>query len=354
MPSVPYPDIATTALSAVAEALEIGQSRAVREAPNAFTWWIAPGLRQRVAVETGPPHGTPWLRIETPIWRGADPEAIAPLLDALRRHGRGAAVQHQPGSGDVALVTRAPLPLHLIAARAGALAGIGAIQAVLAAWVWGEARTEIGDRASSWRDVLPHPERGMDVPPARVLGYHARVLRPQAEARSGAFADALLAATTDAIGRSGLGHLPQRRPDARSVLFGVDLNLTLGHLEVALIDGAVAADALVLALIIPGQLSEARAQTVSHDLLRRQLAPGADTWTLGPWMPLAHRDGRPGFRLTGALLMPLALAEPDMGTELADAAARAVALVQTWFGEISPAPFSMPLPTETPRERLLS
>lgn len=99
-----------TALNAVANALAIDPTRTVRDTPNGFTWWIAPGLRQHVQVEAGPPSATPWLRIETPVLRGADPQAIAPLLIALHHHARGAAVLHAPDSGDVALVTRAPLP----------------------------------------------------------------------------------------------------------------------------------------------------------------------------------------------------------------------------------------------------
>ncbi len=129
------------ALNAVARALEIDPARTVRDTPNAFTWWIAPGLRQHVQVEAGPPSGSPWLRIDTPVWRGADPHAITPLLEGLRHHARGAAVRHAPNSGNVTLVTRAPLPRPIEEDRATTLAGTGAIQALLAAWAWSQ---EIG------------------------------------------------------------------------------------------------------------------------------------------------------------------------------------------------------------------
>jgi hypothetical protein len=353
MPSTPTPDT-TTALNAFARALEIEHDRAVRDAPNGFCWWVCAGLRQRVRVEAGPPHGTPWLRIETPIWRGADPQAVAPLLDALAQHARGAAVQHEPESGEVALVTRAPLPSHLVEARAAALAGIGAIQAYLAAWAWGEAATQIGDRASWWRDSLPHPERGMLVPPDHVLSYRERVLRPQAEARSGAFAADLLAATIDAIELSGLGTAPRRLDDGLRIVFAVDLGVRHGFLEVGPIRGAVDAHSLCVALVVPGNLTEPHAQACNQELLRRQLAPDADAWTLGSWMPIQHREYGPGYGLTHGIFVPLALAEPEMGPEVASAAARTVDLVRTWFDEGAPARVPMPLPQAPPRERLVA
>lgn len=69
MPSDP---IAPLALYGVARTLEIERERRV-ETPDGFTWWIAPGLGE------------------------------------LRQHARGAAVRHVPQTGDVELVTRAPL-----------------------------------------------------------------------------------------------------------------------------------------------------------------------------------------------------------------------------------------------------
>jgi hypothetical protein len=211
MPSTAIDPASVAALNAVAHALEIDQTRAVRHATNGYTWWIAPGLRQRVTVETGPPHGTRWLRIETPVWRRADPATIAPLLDALRRHARGAAVLHAPKSGNTSLVTRFPLPASATATRARALAGTGAIQAFLAAWAWGEARTQFGARAAAWRDAIAHPELGMDTPPDPVLTYRDRVLRPGTAEREGTFADALLAATAEAIERTGSSRHPVQR-----------------------------------------------------------------------------------------------------------------------------------------------
>ncbi len=342
------------ALNAVARALEIDPARAVRDAPNGFTWWIAPGLRQRVQVEAGPHSGTPWLRIETPVWRGADPQEIASLLVALRHYARGAAVLHAPDSGDVALVTRVPLPGQRVEERAAALAGTGAIQALLAAWAWGEARAHFGDRTSCWRDALPHPHLGMDVAPDRVLGYGAHSLRPQAEARVGTFAKDLLAATSEAVERNGVGFRPQHRSDGRRIAFGVELNLMLGILEVGLVSGEVDAHALGVALTIEGTLAEARAQACSHELLQRQLAPGADAWTLGSWTPHARHDDRPGFGLSHALLLPLALAEPDMGPEIADAAARLVDVVRTWLDDGAAAPITAPHPHAGARARLIA
>ena len=55
-------------------------------------------------------------------------------------------------------------------------------------------------------------------------------------------------------------------------------------------------------------------------------------------MPIPRRDGRPGFGLTHGLFLPLALAEPGMGLEVADAIGRTVELVQKWFEDGAPAP----------------
>jgi hypothetical protein len=350
---VPDPSTTTTALAAVAEALQIGRSRAVPDGPNAFVWWIGPGMRQRVSVESGPPDDTPWLRIETPVWRGADPDAIAPLLYQLCRHGHGSGVLHEPDSGDVALVTRAPLPRHLVAVRAAALAGTGAIHAFLAAWAWAEARTKVGHHASWWRDTLPHPERGMDVAPDRVLGYRQRVLQPQAEARSGTFADTLFAATADAIGRGRLDPKPVDLPDEEKRVFAVDLGITAGFLEVRFIRGGLDGHALGVSLIVPVNLDEPRARACSYELLRRQLAPGAGAWTLGSWMPIPNRDGRPIFGLTHGLTLPLALADPDMAPELADAAAHMVDGTRFWLDDGAPTPLPRPAPAGA-RERLVA
>jgi hypothetical protein len=344
---------ADSALTAVARALEITDTHAARDAPNGFTWWIAPGLRQQVRIEAGAPDGMRWLRIETPLWSGADPLAIAPLLDALRQYARGAAVLHAPDSGDVTLVSRVPLPDPVVEARAAAFAGTGAIQAFLAAWAWGEARTRFGSHASWWRDALPHPELGMDLDPHSVLGYRDRVLRPQAEGRAGAFAEALLAGTADAIEHSGLGLMRQRQAHDK-VVFGVDVGPTLGYLEVGLIRGPIDAHALAVAISLPGHLAESRAHACSHELILRHLAPGAGAWTLGSWMPLPRRDGRPGFGLTHGLFVPLALAEPAMVPELAEAAARSVDLVQTWFDDGAPAPGHLDRAEATAGERLVA
>ena len=46
-------------------------------------------------------------------------------------------------------------------------------------------------------------------------------------------------------------------------------------------------------------------------------------------MPIPRHDGRPGFGLTHGLFLPLALAEPDMGPEVADALARTIEVVRT-------------------------
>ena len=51
-------------------------------------------------------------------------------------------------------------------------------------------------------------------------------------------ASALLSETTDAIERTGVGHLAHRRDDGRSVAFGVDLGVSIGILEVGPIQGA--------------------------------------------------------------------------------------------------------------------
>jgi len=341
-------------LNALGRALEIDQTRGVRDAPNGFTWWLAPGLRQRVRIEPGPPLGTRWLRIETPVWRGADPDRVEPLLDALRQHARGAAVMHAPGSGDVLLVSRAPLPDSRIEQRAAALSGMGAIQAFLAAWAWGEADTQFGDDAAPWRNALPHPTLGMDTAPDPVFGYRERVLRPRAAAREGAFADALLDATAAEIERTELGLLPQRQPDGRKVTFAVDLGPTLGFLEVGLIRGPVDAHSLGVVLTVPGHLAEDRAHACAHELLRRQLASRSDAWTLGSWAPIPRRDGRPGHGLNHGLFLPLALAEHDMGAEIADAAARAVESVLTWFEDGAPATVATPVLHTDTRTRLLA
>ena len=350
MPTPDHDPTAIAALNAVAHALEIDQTRAARHADNGYTWWIAPGLRQRVSVETRTPHGTRCLRIETPIWHHADPDAIAPLLEALCQHARGAAVLHAPESGIVSLVSRVPLPASATAARARALAGTGAIQAFLAAWAWGEARTQLAERAAPWRDALPHPELGMDVSPDPVLTYRDRVLRPGASERDGAFADALLSATTNAIERSGLGLMPQRHTDDGPIAFAVDVGPTLGYLEVGLINGAVDARSLGVVLTVPGHLIEARAQACGFELLLRQLAPDATDWVLGSWAPVPRRDGRPGFGINHGLFLPLALAPADIGPEIAAAAARTVETVRVWFEDGAPAPVAVPVnATETGR-----
>lgn len=80
MPTPNHDPTAIAALDAVAHTLEIDPPRAARHADNGYTWWIAPGLRQRVSVEMSAPHGTRCLRIETPIWHHPDADAIAPLL----------------------------------------------------------------------------------------------------------------------------------------------------------------------------------------------------------------------------------------------------------------------------------
>ena len=354
MPSTDIDPASVAALNAVAHALEIDQTRAARHATNGYTWWIAPGLRQRVSVETGPPHGTRWLRIETPVWRRADPATIAPLLDALRRHARGAAVLHAPKSGNASLVTRFPLPASATATRARALAGTGAIQAFLAAWAWGEARTRFGERASAWRDAIPHPEFGMDVSPDPVLTYRDRVLRPGTAAREGAFADALLAATAEAIERTGLGLMPRRPSDDGPITFAVDLGPTLGYLEVGLLGGPVDARSLVVVLTVPGHLTEARAEACGQELLLRQLAPNAAAWTLGSWMPAPRRDGRPGFGLEHGLFLPLALAEADIGPEIAAAASRTVETIRAWFEDGAPASVEVPVTATEAARRVVA
>ena len=342
MPTTAIDDTSVAVLNAVDHALEIDQTRAARHAEYGYTWWIAPGLRQLVSVETSAPDGARCLRIETPVWKRADAGAIAPLLEALRQHTRGAAVLHAPESGTVSLVSRLPLPASATASRARALAGTGAIQAYLAAWAWGEARTQFGERASPWRDAIPHPELGMDVTPDPVLSYRDRVLRPGAAERDGAFADALLAATTDAIERSGLGLMPRRHADDGPITFAVDVGPTLGYLEVGLIDGPVDARSLGVVLTVPGHLTEARGEACGFELLLRQLAPGATDWVLGSWVPVPRRDGRPGFGLNHGLFLPLALAPADIGPEVAAAAARTVETVRAWFEDGAPAPVAVP------------
>ena len=193
----------------------------------------------------------------------------------------------------------------------------------------------------------------MDVDPHRVLDYRQRVLEPQGEARSGAFADALLAATADAIGRSGLDPKPIAVPDERKRAFAFDLGMTTVFVELRLVSGGLDGHALGVSLIVPAHLDEPRAQACSYELLRRQLAPDADAWTLGSWMPIPRRDGRPGFGLTHGLTVPLALADPEMAPELADAAARMVDQVRAWFDEGAPTPLPLPLPAG-PRARLIA
>lgn len=241
-----------------------------------------------------------------------------------------------------------PLPASATAARARAFAGTGAIQAYLAPW--GEARTQLGDRAAPWRDAIPHPEHGMDVSPDPVLTYRDRVLRPGATERDGAFADALLAATTDAIERCGLGLMPQRNTDDGPTTFAVDVGPTLGYLEVGLINGAVDARSLCVVLTVPGQVTEARARACGFELLLRQLAPDATDWVLGSWAPVPRRDGRPGFGINYGLFLPLALAPADIGPEIAAAAARTVEPVREWFEDGAPVPAPVPVTsTETAR-----
>jgi len=343
MPTPDHDPTAIAALNAVAHALEIDPARATRHADNGFTWWIAPGLRQRVSVESTPSQSAHFLRIETPIWEHADTDAIAPLLEALWQHARGAAVLHEPENGSVSLVSRVPLPASAAAARARALAGTGAIQAYLAAWAWGEARTQLGERAAAWRDATPHPELGMDISPDPVLTYRDRVLRPGASERDGAFAAALLAGTADAIERSGLGLMPQRPTDDGPIAFAVDVGPTLGFLEVGVINGAVDARSLGVVLTVPGHLSVARARACGSQLLLRQLAPNATDWVLGSWAPVPRRDGRPGFGINHGLFLPLALAPAGIGPEVADAAARTVETVRAWFEDGAPAPVAVPV-----------
>lgn len=334
----PDPDrTAAPALDAVVHALAIEPTRVVGDAPNGFTWWLAPGLRQHVRVEAGAPGRPAWLRLETPVWRGADPTAVAPLVAELGRHARGTAVRHAPGSGELTLVTRAPLPDGCVAERAAALAGTGAIQAFLAAWAWGEAATSLGPRSRSWRDALPHPTHGFDTPPDPVFGYRERVLRPLAAEREGAFATALLHATVDALESAGVGLLAHRRDDGLKTTFLVDLGPIVGRLEVGVLGGPVDARSLVTALVVDGQLDEGRAWACAAELLRRQLAPGSDVWTMGSWMPMPRFDDRPGLGVTQGLFVPLALASADLGPELATAAAGTVGLVRTWLAEGAPA-----------------
>lgn len=191
MPSDP---IAPLALYGVARTLEIERERRAHETPDGFSWWIAPGLHQRVQVEDDVAGCTPWLRITTPVWRGADSQAIAPLLGELHQHARGAAVRHDLRSGDVGLVTRAPLAIDRALHHGVGFAPTAGVQAVLAAWAWGEAAKRLGERARDWRAVAPHPERGMDVAPSAVLGITERLLKPRLEAQGDAFGHALMEA----------------------------------------------------------------------------------------------------------------------------------------------------------------
>jgi hypothetical protein len=329
MPSDP---IAPLALYGVARTLEIERERRVQDTPDGFTWWIAPGLHQRVQVEDDVPGCTPWLRITTPVWRGADAQAIAPLLGELRQHARGAAVRHDPQTGDVALVTRAPLAIDRALHHASGYATAGGVQAILAAWAWGQAAKRVGEGARDWRAVVPHPERGMDVGPSAVLGFGDRLLKPHLEAQGTGFGQALMDEAVAAVERDGLGSAAHRHPDGYKVSFAVDVGPTVAILEVALINGSVDVRSLAVALTVHGHLPEARAHAVCTELLERQLAPGAPAWTLGSWSPIAHHDG-PGFGLTHGLFLPLATAHPSMGRALGSAATHAVASLRGWFEE---------------------
>jgi hypothetical protein len=330
MPSDP---IAPLALYGVARTLEIERERRVQDTPDGFTWWIAPGLHQRVQVEDDVAGCTPWLRITTPVWRGADPQAIAPLLDELRQHARGAAVRHDPRCGDVALVTRAPLSVADVLHDAAGFASTAGVQALLAAWAWADAAKRHGERARAWRAAAPHPERGMDVAPSAVLGFRERLLEPRLEAQGEGFGPALMEDAVAAVERDGLGLMPQRHPDGFKVTFAVDVGPTLALLEVGLIRGSADVRSLAVALTLHGHLSEGRAHAICAELLERQLAPGAPAWTLGSWSPIARRDGRPGFGLTHGLFLPLATAHPTMGRALGSAAGHAVASLQRWLAE---------------------
>ena len=90
---------------------------------------------------------------------------------------------------------------------------------------------------------------------------------------------------------------------------------------------------LAVALTLHGHAAEAHAHAVCAELLERQLATGAPAWTLGSWMPIARRDGRPGFGLTHGLFLGLATPHPSMGRALGSAATHAVASLRGWFEE---------------------
>ena len=71
-------------------------------------------------------------------------------------------------------------------------------------------------------------------------------------------------------------------------------------------------------------------------------------------MPHARHDDLPGYGLSHALLLPLALAEPDMGPEIADAAARLVDLLRSWLHERAATPITAPHPHAGARARLIA
>jgi hypothetical protein len=173
----------------------------------------------------------------------------------------------------------------------------------------------------------------MDVAPSAVLELRERLLKPHLEAQGEGFGRALLDDAVTAVERDGLGLMPQRHPDGHKVSFAVDVGLTVAMLEVGLIRGPVDVRSLAVALTLHGHAAEAHAHAVCAELLERQLALGAPAWTLGSWMPIAHRDGRPGFGLTHGLFLPVATAHPSMGHALGSAAGHAVALLRGWLEE---------------------
>jgi hypothetical protein len=138
-------------------------------------------------------------------------------------------------------------------------------------------------------------------------------------------------AAVAAVERDGLGSAAHRHPDGYKISFAVDVGLTVAMLEVGLIRGPVDVRSLAVALTLHGHAAEAHAQAVCAELLERQLALGALAWTLGSWMPIARRDGRPGFGLTHGLFLPLATAHPSMGSALGSAATHVVASLRGWF-----------------------